>query len=89
MHPPVKEVLDAEIYVDIAPEIQAERVIQRAPERNQTLEEAIKQLTYVREAAAKYILPKKDNADVIIDGGVNTENHKQIIEDLFYALSKK
>ena len=89
MHDPVKKVLDAEIYVDIDPETQEERLIRRAPERGQTVEDAIKQLAYVREAAAKYILPQKDNADIIIDGGVDIENHKQIIEGLFKALSRK
>ena len=69
MYSPIREILDAQIYVDIDPEIQEKRYVKRAKaERNQTEEEALHQLQYVREAAEKYILPKKDDADITIDG---------------------
>ncbi len=69
MYSPIRELLDAQIYVDIDPEIQEKRYVKRAKtERNQTEEEALKQLSYVREAAEKYILPKKEDADITVDG---------------------
>lgn len=84
MYSPVRELLDAQIFVDVAPEVQEKRYIERAKrERNQTEEDALKQLYYVRDAAKKYILPKKDNSDIIIDGNVQKENFKEVISRLY------
>ena len=87
MYHPVRSILDAEIYVDIVPKVQEQRYVIRAQtERNQTAEEAINQLAYVREAAEKYILPKKDEAEIIVDGAVSKDNYKEKFIDLFYLL---
>lgn len=84
MYSPVRELLDAQIYVDVEPEVQEKRYIARAKrERNQTEEDAQKQLDYVRAAAKKYILPKKNNSDIIIDGCVSKENFKDLIAQIF------
>lgn len=87
MYEPVRSILDAEIYVDIDPKVQEERYVVRAQaDRNQTEDEAISQLAYVREAAAKYILPKRDESDIIIDGAVSKDEYKEKLIDLFYLL---
>lgn len=80
MHGRAAELLDIRMYVDISPEIQEERFIKRAvTSRNQNEENARKQLNYVREASKKYILPKKNLSDVIIDGAAPLEYFSQII----------
>lgn len=84
MYSPVRELLNAQIYVDVEPEVQEKRYIARAKkERNQTEEDALKQLDYVRDAAKKYILPKKENADIIIDGCVDKENYINFLSEIF------
>lgn len=84
MYSPVRELLDAQIYVDVEPEVQEKRYIERAKrERNQTEEDALKQLDYVRDAAKKYILPKKDNSDIIINGCASKEIFQDFISHIF------
>ena len=83
MYSPIREILDAQIYVDIDPEIQEKRYVKRAKaERNQTEEEALQQLVYVRQAAEKYILPKKDEADITIDGSTPQGRFSKMLKDL-------
>lgn len=83
MYSPIREILDAQIYVDIDPKIQEKRYVKRAKaERNQTEEEALHQLVYVRQAAEKYILPKKDEADITIDGSTPQGRFSKMLKDL-------
>jgi len=80
MHGRAADLLDIRMYVDIDSKIQEKRFIERAvSSRNQNEENARKQLAYVKEASKKYILPKKGNSDVIIDGAAPLEYFSQII----------
>ncbi|MBE7704525.1 MAG: hypothetical protein E7Z90_01785 [Cyanobacteria bacterium SIG29] len=84
MYSPVSELFDVKLYVDIDPEIQEKWFLYRAQtSRNQNEENARKQLAYVREASKKYILPKKDASDVIINGASSLNYFSQIIEYIF------
>ncbi len=80
MYGEVPEVLDVKVYVDIDRNTQEKWFIERAATRNQNYENALKQLMYVREASEKYILPKKENADIIINGTASLDYFRQILE---------
>ncbi len=84
MHGKAADLFDIKIYVDIDPKIQEKWFIYRAKtSRNQNEENARKQLAYVREASKKYILPKKDNSDIIINGAVSLDYFKIIINYIY------
>ncbi len=84
MYGKVADLFDIKLYVDIDPEIQEKWFIYRAQtSRNQNEENARKQLAYVREASKKYILPKKENSDIIINGASSLEYFTQIIDYIY------
>lgn len=86
MYGKVADLLDVKLYIDINPQIQEKWFIQRAcSSRNQTVENAKKQLDYVRKASKKYIQPKKSDADIIINGASSLNYFSQILE-YFYNL---
>lgn len=87
MYGKVAELLDVKVYIDINPDIQEKWFINRAiTSRNQNEENAKKQLAYVREASKKYILPKKDNSDIIINGASSLDYFTQLLE-YFYNIT--
>ena len=80
----VKDLLDIRVYVDIDPDIQEKWFIYRAQaSRNQNEENARKQLAYVREVSKKYILPKKDDSDIIINGAASLDYFSEIIRYIY------
>ncbi len=80
----VSKLFDIKIYVDIDPEIQEKWFIYRAEtSRSQNEENARKQLAYVRKASKKYILPKKNNSDIIINGAVSLDYFTNIIKYIY------
>lgn len=84
MYGNVADLFDLKLYVDIKPETQEKWYIERAKNtRNQTEENARKQLAYVREVAKKYILPKKNNSDIIINGGCSLDYIKDVIKNIY------
>lgn len=84
MYGAVADLFDVKLYVDIDPEIQEKWFLYRAQtSRNQNKENALKQLAYVREASKKYILPKKDSSDIIINGASSLDYFSQIIEYIY------
>lgn len=84
MYNDVCDLFDLKLYVDIKPEIQEKWFLYRAQtSRNQNEENARKQLQYVREASKKYILPKKGNADIIINGASSLEYFTEIIKYIY------
>lgn len=84
MHGAVADLFDVKLYVDVEPEIQEKWFLYRAQtSRNQNEENARKQLAYVREASKKYILPKKDASDIIINGASSLEYFAQIIDYIY------
>ena len=84
MHGDVADLFDVKLYVDISPEIQEKWFLYRAQtSRNQNEENARKQLQYVREVSKKYILPKKESADIIINGASSLEYFSEIIKYVY------
>lgn len=84
MYGKVADLFDIKFYVDTAPEIQEKWFLYRAQtSRNQNEENARKQLAYVREASKKYILPKKDNSDIFINGAASLDYFSQIINYIY------
>ena len=84
MYGKVSELFDIKLYVDIDPKIQEKWFLYRAQtSRNQNEENALKQLAYVREASKKYILPKKDLSDIIINGASSLSYFSQIINYIY------
>lgn len=80
MYGDVHEVFDVKIYVDINRNIQKKWYLERAISRNQTEENALKQLEYVRSASEKNIIPQRSKADIIIEGSSSLEYFTQILE---------
>ncbi len=84
MHGKASSLFDIKIYVDIDPVIQEKWFIYRAQaERCQNEKNARKQLAYVREASKKYILPKKNTSDIIINGAVSLDYFTDIINYIY------
>lgn len=84
MYGKVADLFDIKLYVDIDPDIQEKWFLYRAQtSRNQNEENARKQLLYVREASKKYILPKKEFSDIIINGASSLEYFTQIIDYIY------
>ena len=84
MHGKAADLFDLKLFVDINPELQEKWYIDRAKtSRNQNEENAKKQLAYVREASKKYILPKKDKSDIILNGGCPLDYLNTVIENIY------
>ena len=83
MYDNVYDLFDIKIYIDIDREEQKERFLSRAASRNQNRENALKQLSYIRSASEKYILPHKHKWDIIVNGSVSIPYFEQIVEYLY------
>ncbi len=84
MYGKVADLFDIKLYIDINPIIQEKWFLYRAQtSRNQNEENALKQLAYVREASKRYIIPKKNSADIVINGASSLEYFTQIIDYIF------
>lgn len=84
MYGKVADLFDIKLYVDIDPDIQEKWFLYRAEtSRNQNRENALKQLDYVRNASKKYIIPKKNNSDIIINGASSLDYFTQIIDYIY------
>ena len=80
----VRDIFDIKIYVEVDDKIRKKRFLDRAEERNQDRENAIKHWDYVEDAGAKYIKPSREHADIIINGECNLEYFSQVIEYINY-----
>ncbi len=84
MYGKVSDLFDLKLFIDIKPEIQEKWYIDRAKtSRNQNEENARKQLAYVREVSKKYILPKKNNSDIILNGGCSLDYLDEVIRNIY------
>ncbi len=84
MYGKVADLFDIKLYIDIDPKIQEKWFLYRAvTSRNQNEENAKKQLEYVRNASKKYILPKKDNSDIILNGASSLDYFTEIIDYIY------
>ena len=84
MYEGIQDVFDIKIYVETDVEIRKERFMSRAVNnRNQSLENALKHWEYIQDAGKKYILPARDNMDIIVNGDCNLPYFTQILEYLY------
>ncbi len=84
MYGKAADLFDLKLFIDVDPKMQEKWYIDRAQtSRNQNEENARKQLAYVREASKKYILPKKGNSDVILNGGCSLDYINGVIENIY------
>lgn len=83
MYKDVKEVLDIKVYVETEFEERKQRFLNRAAERNQDQENANKHWDYVKTAGEKYVLPSKQEADMVLNGDSNLTYFSQILEYIY------
>lgn len=83
MYEDVKDIFDIKIYVDVDKKIQKKWFFDRASQRNQNQENAQKHWDYIQIAAQKYIIPHKEDADIVINGAANLEYFTRIVEYVY------
>lgn len=84
MYDAIQDVFDIKIFVETDEEIRKERFISRAVNaRNQDPENALKHWNYILEAGKKYIVPSRENMDIILNGDCNLPYFTQILEYLY------
>ncbi len=79
LYPEVRDLFDLKIYLSIDRQIQWERYVNRAVERNLKPSEMKEQFEIVTRAAEKYIIPNQVYADMIVEGRVTKTNENGII----------
>lgn len=84
-----KSVLDASIYIDTPEEIIKERWFNRAVSRGKTPQDAKVQFEIVKNEAQRHIIPKKNNADVVINGITSAEYIEFIAGEIFDTIRKE
>jgi len=84
MFEPVRDLFDIKIYVEVDRKIRRKRFLNRAQERNQDKENALKHWNYVEIAGDKYIKPAKAFSDIVVNGSCDLEYFSQVIEFIDY-----
>ncbi|MBQ2871255.1 hypothetical protein IJE86_06105 [bacterium] len=79
----IKDIFDIKIFVDIDKKLQKRWFLNRAAERNQDDENALKHWDYVQIAAEKYVQPQKSECDVVINGESHLIYYKQFLEYMY------
>lgn len=79
----IGELFDAKIYIEADEEIRKNRLIERARERGEDLDEALFHWNYVKEAGRKFVQPLKEKCDIVLSG----EFDENYIEYLTHSLS--
>ena len=83
MYGDVKDIFDIKIYVDVNKKAQKKWFFDRAGKRNQNQKNAQKHWDYIQDAAKKYIIPHKADADIVINGAANLNNFCDIVEYIY------
>ena len=76
----VHDMFDIKIYIDLDNKTRKKRFMDRAKVRNQDHENALKHWDYVCKAGRKYVMPAKDNCDIVANGECDLEYFTQILE---------
>ncbi|MBR2386211.1 hypothetical protein IKA92_02810 [bacterium] len=79
----IGELFDAKIYIEADEEVRKNRLIERARERGEDLDEALFHWNYVKEAGRKFVQPLKEKCDVVLSGEFDTE----YVEYLTHSMS--
>lgn len=81
MYEEVRDIFDIKIYIETENSIRKERFIKRAiTERDQSEENANKHWEYLLSAGQKYVIPNRENADIVLDGNSDLNYFDQILE---------
>lgn len=80
MYKDVKDIFDIKIYIEVDNEERKKRFLNRAKERNQNKENALKHWEYLQIAGKKYIQPSKNESDIILNGNADLVYFSQILE---------
>ena len=76
----VHDMFDIKIYINLDNKTRKKRFLDRAKVRNQDHDNALKHWDYVCKAGRKYVMPAKDNCDIIANGECDLEYFTQILE---------
>ena len=84
MYEDIQDIFDVKIYVETDLNVRKERFMSRAVNaRNQDLENAQKHWDYILDAGQKYVVPSRDNMDIILNGDCDLAYFAQILEYLY------
>ena len=81
----VHDMFDIKIYIDLDNKTRKKRFLDRAKERNQDHANALKHWDYVCKAGKKYVIPAKDNCDIIANGECDLEYLKELLGKISVA----
>jgi len=76
----VHDVFDVKVYVDIDDEIRRARFLNRAKQRNQDENNALKHWDYIKTAGQKYVAPQKKHCDIIINSECDLDYFSHMVE---------
>ena len=83
MYEDVRDIFDIKIYIETENDLRRERFIKRAvTERQQSEENALKHWEYLLSAGQKYVIPNRENADLVLDGNSDLKYFDQVLEYL-------
>ncbi len=84
MYEDIKDVFDVKIYVEADNEIRKNRFMRRAcEERNQNLENAIKQWDYLEKTGSKHVRPCRQQADFVLNGNADLKYLAEVLEYIY------
>ncbi len=83
-----EEVLDVSIYIETPEELIKERWFKRAVSRGKTPQDAKVQFDIVKTEAMRHIIPKKDTADLVINGIASAEYIEFVAGEIFDTIKK-
>lgn len=76
----VQELFDIKVYIDLDEDERKRRFLNRAAQRNQDPQNAIKHWNYIQDAGKKYVASNKDKCDIVINGECNLEYFSHMVE---------
>ncbi len=76
----IQDVFDIKIYIDLDDTERKKRFLNRAKQRNQDENNALKHWDYIQTAGKKYVASNKDKCDIILNGECDLEYFSHMVE---------
>lgn len=76
----IQDIFDIKIYIDLNEEERKRRFLNRAIQRNQNHENALKHWNYILQAGKKYLQSQKENCEIIINGECDLNYFSHMVE---------
>jgi len=77
----IRDVFDIKIYIEADDNIRQNRFLKRAcSERNQSLENAVKQWNYLKNTGGQHVKPFRSESDFVLNGNSDLQYFAQILE---------